>query len=190
MVIFQMITNTQTGKKFLFEKVVTFPYYINYLLGFVVVIPFMVLYAMFGFSFLGLWGLVLTFLISGFLVMSIIKYRSKSINIYFDEQNMYVVNGKNPTIQYPKNEIAGFYSYDYDQVEKSFISLLFVFKNGSRLELTDINVSEKIDQKKAEMLKQFLRTAQRELTFTKHHKNRSRSLQKLGAVWYATSTDQ
>ncbi|WCT10459.1 hypothetical protein [Mucilaginibacter jinjuensis] len=178
----------QYTQRFLLNKVVTFPYYINYLLGLIIVVPLCFLYGEMGMRYFGVLGLIFTFFISGLIVLSVIKFLSKSVTIYFDKDSLYVLyDDKDPEV-YPKKDVAGFYSYNYEQVEKSFISIQILLKNGKKIDFTDINISEKVDKQKAQMLRNFLVVAKRELQFTLIKKNTARSLQKLGAEWYAKAS--
>lgn len=176
------------SKQFTLAKVVTYPYYFNYLLGLLIGGPMFFIYAEVGFESLGLFGLVLTFFAVALTITSIIKSLSKAVSIYFDKEFMYITYDSKITEKYLKNDIAGVYSYNYEQIEKSFISIQFNLKNGQKIELTDINISEKIDKEKAVLLKKFLIVLKEELGFTLLKKNRVRSLQKLGADWFAKPT--
>ena len=173
---------------FTLGKVVLFPYYYNYLLGLFITVPAFLLYGIYGINYLGTLGLAATFLLSGFVIVNIIKHLSKSVTIYFDEQYMYIVLNGTKTKKYLKKEITGFYSYNYEGVEKSFISIQFHFKNNQKLELTDIDITEKLKKEKALLLKSFLKIAKKELGFNMIEKNRARSLQKLGAIWYSSAS--
>ncbi len=155
---------THYTQRFLLNKVVTFPYYINYLLGLIIVVPLCFLYGETGLRYFGVLGLVFTFFISGLVVLSVIKALSKSVTIYFDKHSMYVVYDDKKLEVYLKNDVAGFYSYNYEQVEKSFISIQILLKNGNKINLTDINISEKVDKEKAQMLRSFFSCCKERIT--------------------------
>jgi DUF1365 family protein len=103
--------------------------------------------------------------------------------MYIGEQN------KKPQ-RYLKSDIEGFYSYDYERLERSFISIQIRFKNGKKISLTDTVMFERVELDKAQMLQRFLKVAKKQLNFTYVKKNRTRSLQKLGACWYSNVNNE
>ncbi|WP_345954279.1 hypothetical protein [Mucilaginibacter sp. PAMB04168] len=172
-------------KKFQFNNVVTFPYYINYVMGFFIGLPLLFLYGEYGMRYLGIWGLILIFLIVGLTVMGITKASSKNLLLYFDKEALYIVENHKPPQKIMKDSIDGVYSYDYNRIEKSFISLQIKFKTGKNISITDMDTSEKVDQQKALLMSDFLTTLKKEMGFEFIKKNTGRSLQKLGACWYS-----
>lgn len=175
--------------EFVLQSVTTLPYYVNYILGFTIGVPLFFIYSKIGFRYFGTIGLVLTFFIFCLVMLFIIKkFMVKTIVIYFDSVFLYVKENRKDLKKYKKTDILGFYSYNYEQFEKSFVSFQIKLNNGTNINLTDTSTSQKIDKEKAKLLKRFLITAKKELNFSLIRKSRLRSIQKLGACWYSRLT--
>jgi hypothetical protein len=142
--------------------------------GTLLAVPCMVLFAFLYYLFLGdnfKLGFVMIFtgLCSGTIVF-IIKKSSKDILIWFSEQYMFIeIDGKQQ--KYLKNDISGFYSYDYQTqttlLKKSLIKIKFKFKNGKIIYLNDSEYRNKYDDEKGRILNNLIQTAQSELGFKK-----------------------
>ncbi|WP_029287878.1 hypothetical protein [Pedobacter sp. R20-19] len=173
-------------EKFILRPVTTLPHYVNYILGFVVGVPLFVIYGETGFRYFGTYGLIFTFFVFGIIMLLLINFfMTKTIIVYFDQVFLYIEEKKKELKKYKKTDISGFYSYDYERVEKSFISIQINLSNGKNINLTDTSTSQTIDKEKAELLRRFLITAKKELNFSLVTKNSLRSIQKLGACWYS-----
>ena len=174
------------NEKFILKPVSTLPYYINYILGFIIAVPLFFIYSEIGFRHFGTFGLIFTFFVFGIIMLLLIKFfMTKTIVVYFDQCFFYIEENKKQLKKYKKTDISGFYSYDYEQVEKSFISIQIKLSNGKNINLTDTSTSQTIDKEKAKLLRRFLITAKKELNFSFVNKNSLRSIQKLGACWYS-----
>lgn len=173
-------------EKFVFSPVTTLPHYINYILGFTIGVPMFYLYSETGFRYFGTWGLVFTFFLFAIIMILIIKYfMEKSVIVYFSNNYIHIQDSNKEPKKYLKSDIEGFFSYDYESVQKSFISIQIKLKNGDKINLIDTSTSQKIDVKKAQMLEHFFKVAKKELGFVYKDKSNLRWLQKLGACWYA-----
>jgi hypothetical protein len=117
-------------------------------------------------------------------------FLAKTFIIYFDPGSMYIGEQNKKPQRYLKSDIEGFYSYDYERLERSFISIQIRFKNGKKISLTDTVMFERVEMDKAQMLQRFLKVAKKQLNFTYVKKNRTRSLQKLGACWYSNVNNE
>lgn len=142
--------------------------------GALVALPCMLLYGFFYYIFLGdnfRLGFVMIFtgLCFGTIVFAI-KKSSKDISIWFNDQYMFIEsNGKQQ--KYLKDDISGFYSYDYETtttlLRKSLIKIKFEFKDGKIIYLNDSEYRNKYDDEKGSVLKSFIQTTQSELGFKK-----------------------
>ncbi|WP_345954528.1 hypothetical protein [Mucilaginibacter sp. PAMB04168] len=176
--------------EFVFKKVLSLPNHIVFIICILITWPLIILYAIKGYRYLGMSGMYLLVGLFFFIFKLLFNYWSKSVTIYFDRKRMYIKEGNKEYTGYLKREILGFYSYNYDEQYRSFISIKIIFKNGKTISLTDADVSQKKDAEKELMLKRFLVSAKRQLGFTFIKKNRWRSLLKLGAHWYAEDPNE
>lgn len=173
-------------EKFVLSSVSMVPYYINYILGLIIGVPLFFIYSETGFRYLGTFGLIFTFFVFAAIMLLVIKlFMTKTIVIYFDQVFLYIAERKKETKKYKKSEIFGFYSYDYERIEKSFISIQIKLSNGNNININDTSTSQTIDKEKAKLLRRFLITAKKELNFSLINKSSLRSIQKLGACWYS-----
>ncbi|MEE6130455.1 hypothetical protein V2E39_23895, partial [Chryseobacterium arthrosphaerae] len=80
---------------------------------------------------------------------------------------------------------TGFYSYDYETeiptLKTSIVKFKFILKDGQKIYLTDSEYRSRYDEKKGADLKKILKSAQKELHFTKLRK---KNLQ--NTYWYST----
>lgn len=142
--------------------------------GAIIALPCLILYGFLYYIFLGdnfKLGFVMIFtgLCFGTIVF-IIKKSSKDILIWFGEQYMFIeIDGKQQ--KYLKNDISGFYSYDYQTqttlLKKSFIKIKFKFKNGKIIYLNDSEYRNKYDDEKGRILNNLIQTAQSVVGFKK-----------------------
>lgn len=178
-------------EQFIFKGVMTSPYYIICIISLVLSLVLFYLYGEIGFRYFGRLGMSFTFLILGIIIFLMMRFfLAKTMIIYFDPGSIYIGEQNKKPKRYLKSDIDGFYSYDYERLERSFISIQIRFKNGKKISLTDTVMSERVEMDKAQMLQRFLRTAKKQLNFTYVKKNRARSLQKLGACWYSDSSNE
>lgn len=173
--------------RFVFNKVITFPVYVGQLIVACFIVPSMWLYYLNGFIYLGKLGWVISFLVGFGIARYVINRFAKTVIIYFDKQSMYISQMGKAFRKISLRDVAGLYSYDYERLDKSAVSLQFVLKSGEKIRLADHYNNISKDPEKAEMLRQFLRTAQRRLQLTYQGKNRWRTLCGLGACWYAST---
>lgn len=162
-------TQTRNPKKFVLNKV--YPYSSVSSLWFA--LPILFVYAMayyywFGDGFrLGLISLI--FMMYFATVVGIVRLLSKNVTIWFDDQYMYLQSDQKEPQKFTKQEILGFYSYDYltptPLLFNSKISIQFYLCNGKKLFLNDSNYRSRIDEDKRRLLFTFLKTVQSELEF-------------------------
>ncbi len=173
-------------EKFILKPVTTLPYYINYILGFIIGVPLFFIYSKMGFRYFGRFGLIFTFFVFGIIMLLVLKFfMTKTLAVYFDQVFLYIEDNKKEIKKYKKTDVLCFYSYDYERIEKSFISIQIKLSNGNNINITDTSTSQTIDKEKAKLLRRFLITAKKELNFSLVNKNSLRSIQKLGACWYS-----
>ncbi|HCR76143.1 MAG TPA: hypothetical protein DIW37_07035, partial [Chryseobacterium sp.] len=81
-------------------------------------------------------------------------------------------------------EIEGFYAYDYETktpaLQSSKIYFRFCLKNKTDIYLNDVEYRNKYEEEKGNELKQFIKSSQQELHFSKKEK---KSLQNI--YWYS-----
>ncbi len=121
----------------------------------------------------------------GFAIMfAIFKRLSKTVEITFDIDHIkFTYDGK--TIQYLKSDVKGFYSFNYFKKATSTISMRFDFNDGKKIDLSDYLATGKFIPERNKMLENFLTIAQEELGFTEVSVSKSRSIGKIGDVWYS-----
>lgn len=104
----------------------------------------------------------------------IIKSASKNVTIWFNDDYMFIQKGNEKQQKYPKADIAGFYSYDYETktplLKTSLIKIKFTLKDGANIYLYDSAYRNKYDDEKGRMLEKIIQTMQRELGFKKVRK--------------------
>ncbi|KQT16980.1 hypothetical protein ASG31_11480 [Chryseobacterium sp. Leaf404] len=142
--------------------------------GVLIALPCLLLYGFLYYIFLGdnfRLGFVMIFtgLCFGTIVL-IIKKSSRNISIWFSEQYMFIESdGKQQ--KYLKDDISGFYSYDYETtsvlLKKSLIKIKFEFTDGKIIYLNDSGYRNKYDDEKGSVLKSLIQTTQSELGFKK-----------------------
>ena len=114
----------------------------------------------------------------------ILKAFSVRMTIWFDEDCMYVQKGSGAPKRFLKNNIYGFYAYNYETqaatLKTSKIYFRFCLTIGKDIYLNDVEYKNKYDDIKGSNLKKFLKSAQTEFHFPKIHKQ---SLQ--NTYWYS-----
>ncbi|GAA4328832.1 hypothetical protein GCM10023149_33030 [Mucilaginibacter gynuensis] len=169
---------------FVFEQVFTQPYVVIYPAVLVGIVPAVLFYVLFIRHFFKHVGLALSLGIVIIIVSLITSLLSKTVRIYFDEKSIFISDSQGDFTRYLKREIAGIYCYDYETNNKPNVSITIILTNGKRFDLNSINLFERPDQAKAQMLRQFFTAAKKRLHLTYVRKNRWRGLQGLGANWY------
>ncbi|KPH12803.1 hypothetical protein [Chryseobacterium sp. ERMR1:04] len=169
---------------YIFKNVL--PYHI--VKTFLVIIPCMILYGIvYYFLFKGMFRLsfvmFFTLLYFGTCYL-ILKAISVQVKIWFDENNIYVQKGNQQPEKYSKSDILGFYSYDYETkalpLQSSKIYFNFCLKNKGNIYLNDVEYKNKYEENKGEELKKFLKSAQKELHFSKIRKRNFQNI-----YWYS-----
>lgn len=114
----------------------------------------------------------------------ILKAISIQIKIWFDDHYLYIQKGNRQTEKYSKSDILGFYAYDYETkalaLKSSKIYFRFCLKNKTDIYFNDIEYKNKYEEKKGEDLKSFLKSAQKELHFSKIRKKNFQNI-----YWYS-----
>ena len=114
------------------------------------------------------------------------RFLNRNITISFDDTYIYIqINEKQ--LKFLKEEITGFYSYNYSEERQSGVEFSFHFNNGKKISFSDGNYEpSKFDESKYIMLKNFVQTMEKEFGFKSlltyknwFHKRRHR-------VWYST----
>jgi hypothetical protein len=115
------------------------------------------------------------------------RFLNRSITVSFDNIYLYIqINEKQ--LKFLKEEVTGFYSYNYSQERQSAVDFSFHFNNGKKLSFRDANYQpSNFDESKYIMLKNFVQTLENEFGFKSlltyknwFHKRRHR-------VWYSTN---
>ncbi|WDF55910.1 hypothetical protein [Mucilaginibacter sp. KACC 22063] len=179
------LTGKHCTPPLVFTNVITRPYFVIYLILIIAVIPAILFYVFVASRLFWHGSLPLSFAFLVLCMMLIVKLFQKKITIYFDSKSMYVAENNQPFRRILKRDIAGIYSFDYELKPRSHISIVIKLKNGKQLSLTDGNLFERKDENKALMLKQFIKAAQKRLNLAPDGKNKWRSVQGVGACWYA-----
>lgn len=114
-----------------------------------------------------------------------LKAISVQVKIWFNDQYLFIQKGNRRQKKYPKADIKGFYSYDYETksplLKNSKIYFRFCLKNNKDIYINDVEYKEIYEEEeKGENLKRFLKTAQKELNFVRIRK---RNFQK--SYWYS-----
>lgn len=169
---------------FVFKGVMTRPYYIIYLIAVVAAALAMLIFLFVIQRLFSRGGLPLSFGLMILFMILMMKALSKTVVVYFDEKSIFISDGYNNFERFLKKDIAGIYSYDYENDARSQISLTIILISGSEIHLTDTNLFKRPDQKKALMLKQFLKAALKHLNLKYAGKDHWRSSQGIGACRY------
>ena len=173
------------SKEFIFQKVVLIKPYVFIIIGLLVVAPVFIVVAEL-FSAYGIIGGKLVGIALGFGLMLLLFSRlSKTVVITFGDNYLdFRVNDK--VYHYLKNDLEGFYSFNYLQTKNCTISISFHFKDKKKLDISNYALNAgKFDPVKHQMLVNFLNTAQSELDFKEVSVNKSRSAGKIGDVWFS-----
>ena len=170
-------------KTFVFEKVVLIRPYVFALIGFFVIAPIVI--AIITFLTASLPGMIGAVIVGLIVMFVILKGLSKTVEISFDATHInFTYNGK--TTQYLKNDLKGFYSFNYFHTSNCTISMRFDFSDGKKIDISDYQGNAaKFNAEKHQMLKDFLNAAESELGFTDVSISKARSLGKIGNVWFA-----
>ncbi|MCV9930268.1 hypothetical protein OIU83_21600 [Flavobacterium sp. LS1R49] len=172
-------------KEFIFDNVITF--HPAWMIP--ISIPCIIFYAsiyyfLFGEFFRLPIILIFTGLYMGTGIM-ILKMLSMKITLWFDDYYLYMRKGKNNPQKYLKNDIIGFYSYNYEtltpQLLNSKIYMQFYLKNKKKIYFYDVEYRSRYENKKGRELRKFLIIAQQELGFSKINKKRFQNI-----YWYST----
>ena len=137
-----------------------------------ITIPFLIIWAslyywLFGDRLLGRWISIFTVLCMGSFYL-FLKLIAVDLKIWFDENYMYVQKNNQKFKKYLKNDIRGFYAFDYESPSSDSKKYLrFIFNDGHKLHIYDTEYRIKKDQTQLQELKTFLKTAKRELNFEK-----------------------
>jgi len=114
----------------------------------------------------------------------ILKALSVCMTIWFEGDFIYVQKGNASPQKYLKNNIYGFYAYNYETespaLKTSKIYFRFCVTNGKDIYLNDVEYKNRYDEIKSRNLKKFLKSAQTELQFSKVS---THSLQNI--YWYS-----
>ncbi len=133
----------------------------------------------------------LTFLLYFAIVAGIVRLLSKDFTLWFDEQYMYIQVNQNEVKKYQKQEIIGFYNYDYTVkssiLSNSKIAIHFFLSDGKKLYLNDSAYRNTVEVDKQELLLKFLKTAQIELGFDQLH--RKYAYYPNNVYWYACTCE-
>lgn len=175
--------------EFVFKKVYTLPNYLVFIIMVLISWPVVILYALKGYRYLGMSGMYITVSLLFVVFTLLMNSISKTVFIYFDRKRMYVKEGNKDYEAHLKSDIQGFYSYHYDEQDKSMVSFKFILKSGKNISLSDGNISEKKNPEKALMLKTFLVTAKRQLEFTAIRRNRWYAFLRIGYYWYSKTPE-
>lgn len=140
-----------------------------------IAIPFILVfgflyYILFGDHFKLSFIMIFTLLYLG-AVAFIIKKSSEDVMIWFNDEHMFIQKGNKKQQKYLKENISGFYSYDYETktplLKKSLIKIKFICKDGSKIHLNDSEYRNRYDEEKGKILEKMIQTAQLELGFKK-----------------------
>lgn len=179
-------------KKFVLNQV--YPY--SSISSLLIALPIMMVYAvtyyyLFGEGFY-LGPVSLTFLFYFATTTRIIRLFSKDVTIWFDDQYMYLQLNQKAPQRYVKQEILGFYSYDYSTKSPllfhSKVSIHFYLAQGKKIFLNDSSYRNIVDEDKRLLLIKFLKIAQSELEFSPLHA-KSRFFAN-HVYWYARQHDR
>ncbi|CAM9267654.1 hypothetical protein [Acinetobacter bereziniae] len=182
----------RTAKKFVLNQV--YPY--SSISSLLIALPMMLIYGIAYYSLLGdgfyLGPVSLTFLLYFATTTRIIRLFSKDVTIWFDDQYMYLQFNQKAPHKYAKQEILGFYSYDYSTKSpllfNSKVSIHFYLDQGQKIFLNDSSYRNIVDEDKRLVLLKFLKTAQSELEFSPLH-TKSRFFAH-HVYWYARQHDR
>ncbi|KAF2507626.1 hypothetical protein EYY60_16860 [Flavobacterium zhairuonense] len=158
-------------KEFVFNNVITF--HLAWMIP--ISIPCMLFYGfLYEYLFKGSFtlSLVIVFITLYFVsIWAVLKMLSFKVIIWFDDYHLYVKRGERKFEKFLKQDIIGFYSYDYEtttpQLLSSKISIQFYLKNNKRIYLYDVEYRNKYETEKGKQLRKFLITAREELGFSK-----------------------
>ena len=173
------------NNEFVFEKVVLIKPYVFIIIGLLIVGPVIIGIATV-FTQLGVAGGKLIGLVVGFgLMLFIFSRLSKRVVISFSNDHIdFKVNDK--LYHYLKTDLEGFYSFNYLQTKNCTVSMSFHFRDGKKMDLSNYNFdSGKFDPGKHEILVNFLKATEQELNFKPLTTNKSRSISKIGDVWFS-----
>lgn len=166
-------------KEFILENVVVFPFYFFFLLVALVGIPVFTLYAFFASRYIGVFGILIVFLLVFGIILFILRSKMINVKITIDDK-YFAINNR----VYAKEDLIGIYAKDYISKNTSLISLQFLFRDGKSIEITDTEYQTKYDEKKGQMLFTFIKTMQKEMGLYNVEKNTFRSLQGRGNYFY------
>ncbi|WP_300670308.1 hypothetical protein [Soonwooa sp.] len=167
-------------KEFIFEKVVKLPFYMFPLLVAMAAIPVFAIYIFFVARYVGTTGIMFVFLLIFGIVLLVLKSKMSDVKITLDDRYFTIDND-----MYPKEDLVGVYAKDYTSKMTSIISMQFMFRDGSNIEITDTNYLTNVDNEKAEFLSNFIKTLQTEMGFTNVQDNSLRSMMGRGNLFYS-----
>lgn len=119
------------------------------------------------------------------LIYCVLRYFKKDITIKFDNDNIYFdISGK--VTKYKKVDVLGFYSFDYPtDSTNSKISICFYFRNGRKLEISELTPDSKYNLEKSTLLIEYFKHTIKELNFKQIKRSRFRKLFMFGYIWYS-----
>lgn len=119
--------------------------------------------------------------------IGLIRSLSRDVTIWFNDTCMFVKTGDKKLKSYLKNDIVGFYSFDYEtntpHLKTSVVKFKFVLKNGKAVYLYDSEYRNRYDEKKGNMLKKVVQSIKQELHFSQIKKKSCQN-----AYWYSNHT--
>ncbi|MCT2406920.1 hypothetical protein NZD88_05055 [Chryseobacterium antibioticum] len=153
-----------------------------------VIIPCLFLYAsLYYFLFKGGFRLSLVSIFTLFYFVTcylILKAISVQVKIWFNDQYLFIQKGNRKQEKYPKADVKGFYSYDYETkstiLQNSKVYFRFCLKNSHDIFINDVEYRSLYEVEKGENLKRFLKEAQKELNFVRIRKRNFQS-----SYWYS-----
>lgn len=174
-------------KEYLLKNV--FPYHSAW--GALVAIPYIIIWGLLYYWFFGSnfrLGFVMIFsaLCFGTCAM-LIKFLSKDILIWFNDDFIIIKKGNNTQKKYLKKDVLGFYSYNYETkstiLRKSLIKFKICLQDGQKIYFNDSEYKSKYEEVKGEELKKLLDALKKELGFKE-----IRSKKYSNIYWYSNTS--
>ena len=112
---------------------------------------------------------------------------TRNIAISFDGIHLYIqINEKQ--LKFLKEEVTGFYSYNYSQERQSAVDFSFHFNNGKKISFRDANYQpSKFDESKYVMLKNFVQAMENEFSFKSLLTYKNWFHKRSRRVWYSAN---
>ena len=172
-------------KKFIFEKITSFSLFKLICTVLIIVFVLLLLYFNYYVDKYGTVGVLVILLLTAFFCAAFVKIFTSKLEITINNNNL-VITYSGKALVLNKDEVLGFYAYDYTNIRYKSLALIFVLKNGKKIHFTDIGLhGSNYDPEQTNNLHIFVNKLAKTFGFSRIKKVRWRTMWLIASVWYS-----